>query len=198
MGDDDQKRPVLSVVGDDEEELVQRGERIGAEVGAFGLFENLDWEEHPSGYAVWARLMQRYLAEFRSRLSLSYLDVVMWRWKKIYRRQAARFLEMRAAKEHEEESRIAPLLLFYAACIAQGRDLDANGDFIDRAGYRIGDCPTCQKPINMRYFTGRFMPTKPGDRFKHGNAIYECRGCGAEVISRRILPPNRHLPNKHK
>jgi hypothetical protein len=194
----ERKRPVLSLVSDKVRSIRQRGTRVGAEIGELGLFENLNWEYFPSGYDVWARLMQRYLAEQGTTVNNRYLDSTMWRWKKIYRRYAARFLEMRAAVEWKRDRKeVARYLFFYSQCIAQGRDLDGLGEFSDNQGYVVGDCRKCQHPIHMSDFTGRVEATEAGDRYKHGNAVYHCSGCGNDWIARRILAPNRHLPNKH-
>lgn len=195
---DDKKRPVLSLVSDTVQSIRQRGIRIGAEIGEIGLFEALNWETHPSGYGVWARLMQRYLSEHGTRVSHDYLDTTMWRWKKIYRRHAARFLEMRGAIEWQADRKeLARYLLLYSQAIAQGRDLTDNGEFRDRQGYVIGDCRKCERSIHMDDFTGTMEQTQAGDRYKHGNAIYNCPGCGSDWVARRILPPNRHMPEKH-
>lgn len=188
-----QKRPVLSVVDGMADEDCFRGVRVGNEVGDYGVFQELDWEEQPTGYGVWARLMQRYLMEHAGRLNLEWLDVVMWRWKKVYRRLSARFLEMRASAElRGGREELAKMLCFYAACIAQGRDLDEKGEFAFNYGEVLGKCRNCECAIEVDDWTGTFLKAEPGDRYYHGNAIYRCRSCSYEYPSRLILAPNRH------
>ncbi len=199
MVDDDrpQKRPVLGVVGSLAKEVVNRGKRLGAEIGEHGLVEALSWEDQPHGYAVWARLMHAYLHDLGDRLQIEALDVVMWRWKKTARRQCARFLELRAMVEWNRGRKdIAHYMLFYACTIFQGRDLNAEAQFVDKAGYSIGDCRKCGHQISMEDFTGCLVKTEPGERFRHGNAIYACTNCSSEWPARRILEPNRHYPWK--